>query len=79
MINLNDDFSFFKNSSKSKKPAFDVKSDWREQQYEAAKINGDLAADKNPDTSLTEGYVEAPEKDDGNYEYKENGLSRDSW
>lgn len=81
MVNLNDDFSNFAESDEAKKPAFDVKSDWRKQQYLAAKLNDDLEADANPDKSLQDGYVDVtPEDEDSeNYEYKDDGSPRASW
>lgn len=79
MVNLNDDFSTFKESPESKKPAFQVKDDWRQQQYLAAKANGDLKADANPDKSLTNSYADTSTEEDENYEYQDDGTARGSW
>jgi hypothetical protein len=79
MVDLNKDFSTFQESRAATEPAFHVKDDWRRRQYEAAKVNGDLKADGNPDTSLTDGYADVTPEDDENYEYKDDGTPRASW
>lgn len=79
MVDLNSDFSSFKESPESKKPAFHVKNDWREQQKRDAKANGDLDADANPDTSLESNYFEEGQENGENYEREEDGTRRGSW
>ena len=79
MVNLNDDFSTFAKSPEAKKPAFNVKDDWRQQQLKAARENGDLESDANPDTSLTNTYADTSTEEDENYEYQDDGTARGSW
>lgn len=57
-MGLQDDFANFVNSPESKKPAFEVREDWREWQYEQALLNGDIYADEHPDISLSNGWSE---------------------
>jgi hypothetical protein len=79
MVDLNKDFSAFRTSPEASQPAFHVKADWRKRQLEDAKINGDLEADANPDTSLGDGYADESPEEDENYEYKDDGTLRASW
>lgn len=57
-MSLEDDFASFRNSPEAKKPAFEVREDWREWQYQQALINGDIHADENPDISLENNWAE---------------------
>lgn len=57
-MSLQDDFANFRNSPEAKKPAFEVREDWREWQYEQAVINGDIRADQNPDISFANNWSE---------------------
>lgn len=57
-MSLNDDFKNFSSSEAAKKPVFEVREDWREEQYRQALINGDIAADSNPDTSVDSSWSE---------------------
>ncbi len=57
-MGLNDDFQSFVNSPEAKKPAFSVREDWREFQEEQAYLNGDMAADRNPNTDYTSSWSE---------------------
>jgi len=57
-VGLEDDFASFRSSPESRKPAFEVREDWREWQYEQAVLNGDMRADQNPDTSVTDSWSE---------------------
>jgi len=57
-MGLTEDFDSFKYSPESKKPAFLVREDWREWQEEQAYINGDIAADGNPNKDYAAEWVE---------------------
>lgn len=76
MGNLDEDFRTFKNSPAAKTPVFNVSDSWRKEMYDAALINGDLAADMNPDKSFDTGYSE-PEYSDPEEEFEEE--ERGSW
>lgn len=69
-MGLEDDFANFRSSPEAKKPAFQVREDWREWQYEQAVINGDIRADENPDTSFENNWAEPdfPEPDEDELE-----------
>lgn len=60
-MGLTDDFAEFLNSPESKKPAFQVREDWREWQYEQALLNGDIYADEHPNRELSDGWFESYE------------------
>lgn len=79
MGNLDNAFRNFSNSDDARKPVFDVDPQWRAKQKAAAIENGDLAADKNPDTSLEDGYWDATFEEQENYEFDEDGNPRGSW
>lgn len=57
-MGLSNDFKDFLESPESKKPAFQVREDWREWQYEQAVLNGDIYADQNPNTELVNDWAE---------------------
>lgn len=79
-MSMNSDFSDFLKGEESKKPAFQVRSDWREEIVKQAIINGDLASDATPDTSLTADYWD-PTPDEAIEEVylDESGNPPSSW
>jgi len=80
MPNLNDDFESFRLSDDAKEPAFQVKPNWREELKRNAEINGDMAADANPETDLVNSYYDASvQEEDEDYEIQEDGSPRASW
>ncbi len=57
-MSLTDEFDSFKASPEAKKPAFLVREDWREWQEEQAYLNGDMAADRNPNRDYESDWAE---------------------
>lgn len=57
-MSLRDDLKDFIESGEFKKPAFEVREDWREWQLEQAILNGDIRSDEYPDISLENGWAE---------------------
>lgn len=62
-MSLKDDFEKFKDSPEAKKPAFEVREDWREWQLEQAILNGDLEADLHPNTEFEASWAEPEEEE----------------
>jgi len=63
-MGLRDDFQNFLESDESRKPAFEVREDWREWQLEQAILNGDIYADTHPNTDFEASWSEVSDNEE---------------